>query len=63
MVACRGSGASRDGGEKCHIVDESKKGGLYQCHVVDIFKVFEVVFNCLIAYQLDTSLKCVPGPW
>ncbi len=63
IVACRGLGAGRDGGEKCHVVNESEKGGLYQCHVVNVFEVFEVVFDCLIVYQLDTALNAVPGLW
>ncbi len=40
IVTCRGLGAGRGVGEKCHVVDESKEGGLYKCHVVNVFKVF-----------------------
>jgi hypothetical protein len=40
IVTCRGLGAGRGVGEKCHVIDESKKGGLYKCHVVNVFKVF-----------------------
>ncbi len=32
-------------------------GNLHEYHVVDVFEVFEEVFNCLIAYQLDTSVS------